>query len=144
MGISAASARSRDPQNQQDQEPVERVRYLLQEMGLTPDKQLRLHLREGLSALLQCLKDKYNAVMESIESGSLRITVRCSTLESLERLWNDCHSGGIDDMAEKCLITDEIKKELNVEDVKLKTKILEEDYLACKQSLMAISGMIEN
>lgn len=67
--------------------------------------------------------------------GSLRITVECHTLEILEGLWEDYCSGHLNAVAEEYLLTDDIKRRFHVESVKLKTRILEEDYLVCKHFL---------
>ena len=67
--------------------------------------------------------------------GSLRITVECPTLEILEGLWEDYCSGHLNAVAEEYLLTDDIKRRFHVESVKLKTRILEEDYLVCKHFL---------
>ncbi|XP_020628010.1 uncharacterized protein LOC110065241 isoform X2 [Orbicella faveolata] len=66
---------------------------------------------------------------------SLRIEVKCLTLESLERLWQDYRSGQLNRMAEELLVTDDIKRKFNVESITLKTTISEDDYLACKEYL---------
>ncbi len=62
--------------------------------------------------------------------NSLRIAVECHNLESLERLWEDYHSGRLNAIAEKRLV---IKSRFHVKSVNLTTTILEEDYLACKE-----------
>ena len=67
--------------------------------------------------------------------NSLRLAVKCNNLEGLERLWEDYHSGRLNEIAEKYLVTDEIKRRFHVESVNLATTILEEDYLACKEFL---------
>lgn len=66
---------------------------------------------------------------------SLRIAVKCLTVESLEHLWQDYHSGHLNRVAEELLVTDDIKKRYDVESIKLKTSISEADYLACKEYL---------
>nr|XP_058946237.1 uncharacterized protein LOC131774239 [Pocillopora verrucosa] len=71
--------------------------------------------------------------------NSLQFSVGCRDLESLELLWSDYRSGRLDWMAEKFLLTDDIKKRFHVESVTLETSILEEDYLACKEHLLNIS-----
>ena len=68
--------------------------------------------------------------------NSLRFSVECRDLESLECLWSDYRSGRLDWIAEKFLLTDDIKKRFHVESVTLETSILEEDYLACKKHLL--------
>ena len=66
---------------------------------------------------------------------SLRLAVKCSSLEGLERLWEDYRSGHLNEIAQKYLVTDEIKRRFHVESVSLATAIQEEDYLACKEFL---------
>ena len=73
-------------------------------------------------------------VTKAVE-GSLRITVVCPTLEILEGLWADYCSGHLNAVAEENLLTDDIKRRLQVKSVALKTIILEEDYLVCRQFL---------
>ena len=73
-------------------------------------------------------------VTKAVE-GSLRITVECSTLEILEGLWEDYCSGHLNAVAEENLLTDDIKRRLHVKSIALKTIVLEEDYLVCKQFL---------
>lgn len=74
---------------------------------------------------------------EGAQSGrSLNITVKCQTLEGLEKLWQDYSSGHLNSVAEELLVTDDIKKKLGVESIKLKTVITEESYLACKRYLL--------
>ena len=73
--------------------------------------------------------------------GCMKVTVKCRTLEILEHLWADCCSGHLNEVAEKCLITEKVKENLGMETIKLTTTILEEDYLACRSSLMQISSM---
>ena len=68
--------------------------------------------------------------------NSLRFSVECQDLESLERLWSDYRSGRLDRMAENCLLTDDIKKRFHVESVTLETSILEEDYLTHKEHFL--------
>ena len=72
--------------------------------------------------------------------GSLLITVECRTLEILERLWKDYCSGHLNEVAEKRLLTEDIKKRFDVESVKLETTISKDDYLACKLFLMDMSS----
>ena len=73
----------------------------------------------------------------SEDDSRMRIAVECSSVEILERLWNDYCSGYLNVVAEKCLVTDDIKERFQVERVNLQTTILEEDYLACKEFLLA-------
>ena len=72
--------------------------------------------------------------------GSLVIVLNCQRIESLEHLWNDFLSGHLDKVAERYLVTDEIKKRLNLETINLKTTIEKENYLNCRKALMDCSG----
>ena len=80
-------------------------------------------------------------VKQAIE-GSLRISVECPTLKILEQLWEDYCSGHLNAVAEECLLTEDIKRRFHVESVSLKTRILEEDYLACKEFLKGNSSQL--
>jgi len=61
--------------------------------------------------------------------------VKCNSLEGLESLWQDYRSGRINAIAEKYLVTDDIKRRFHLESVNLATAMREEDYLACKEFL---------
>ena len=74
--------------------------------------------------------------LQSVGIGSLEITFRCLSLESLESLWSDYQSGHLNDVAERYLVTDDIKKKLNLESIGLETTIEEENYLICKELLL--------
>ena len=89
-----------------------------------------------MSALIEHIQDAYNLALKSVGVGSLEITFQCTSLESLECLWSDYQSGHLNDIAERYLGTDDIKKKLNLENIRLETIIEEENYLICKRVLM--------
>ena len=95
---------------------------------------------EGLEDFYVHLRGHLSLVDVRFQKSSIKITVKCRTLKILERLWDDYCSGHLNAAAEKCLITEKVKDELGMETIKLATTILEEDYSACKLSLMEISG----
>ena len=97
---------------------------------------------EGLSAFFEHLKEVHSVSVKSVQKGSLIITVQCPTLESLELLWNDYRSGCLNDTAESYLVTDELKRKLGLDHVRLRITIQEENYLICKKALMEISGKL--
>ena len=66
--------------------------------------------------------------------------MKYNNLEGLERLWEDYRSGRLNAIAEKYLVTDEIKRRFHVESINLATTIQEEDYLACKEFLLSTPG----
>lgn len=88
------------------------------------------------TSFFQCLQKSYNLLVTKFGLGCLEVTVECVNLEGLERLWNDYQSGYLNDLAERCLVTDKLKKKLNVETVQLKTSIAEESYMCCKKALL--------
>ena len=95
---------------------------------------------ERVGAFFQHLKDHYKLGLVTIGKGSLEIIVHCPTLESLEHLWRDHLSGHLSDVAETYLVTDEIKRKLDVDTVRLKTTIAKENYLMCRNALVEMSG----
>ena len=97
-----------------------------------------------MSGLIEYIKKTHNVALESVGLGSLEITFRCTSLESLESLWSDYQSGHLNGISEIYLVTDDIKKKLNLESIKLKTVIEEENYQICKKILMEKSCEFES
>ncbi|CAH3148539.1 unnamed protein product [Porites lobata] len=91
---------------------------------------------EGMSGLIEHVQETYNLALKSVGVGSLEITFQCPSLESLEVLWSDYQSGDLNDVAERYLVTDDIKKKLNLKNLTLKTTIEDENYRICKMILM--------
>ena len=90
---------------------------------------------QALKSFTDVLIDSYKVSLVSVGKGSVIIIVECPTLKSLEHLWSDCLNGNLDKVAERYLVTDEIKKELNLETISMKITIEEENYLNCKKAL---------
>ena len=82
----------------------------------------------------------YRTALVSVKISSLVISVKCPTLESLERLWKDYQSGCLNDIAERFLVTDELKRKLGLDNIRLKTTIEEEKYLICKRGFLENAG----
>ena len=99
---------------------------------------------EGVSALIEHIHKTYDLALESVGIGSLEITFRCPTLESLEHLWSDYQAGYLNEIAMKYLVTNEIKEKLNLETVRLKTTIEDENYRNCRKILMEKSCKFES
>ena len=91
---------------------------------------------EGVSGLIEHIQETYNLALKSVGVGSLEITFQCPSLESLELLWNDYQSGHLNVVAERYLVTDDIKKKMDLKNVRLKTTIEDENYRICKNILM--------
>ncbi|XP_015754287.1 PREDICTED: uncharacterized protein LOC107333936 isoform X2 [Acropora digitifera] len=95
---------------------------------------------KGLGALAKFITETYKVFFKRADVGSLIIILNCQTFESLELLWNDSLSGHLDKVAERYLVTSEMKQRLNLETVNLKTTIAEENYLNCRKILTGCSG----
>ena len=130
--MQCATAKSRNSAKQDLPENRETVdRYI---------KQMVLNAKEKLVAFYRFLKWRLGLKNIIFEGKSIKINVTCHHLEILEGLWDDYRSGHLKAKAEEYLITEEVKEELGMEKITLKTTILEEDYSACKSFLMKISG----
>ena len=99
---------------------------------------------EGVSGLIEYIKGTHHMALKSVGIGSLEKTLRCPSLGSLESLWSDYQCGHLNDVAERYLVTHDIRKELNLERIRLKTIIAEENYRICKRILMAKSCEFES
>ncbi|PFX15535.1 D-inositol 3-phosphate glycosyltransferase, partial [Stylophora pistillata] len=76
--------------------------------------------------------EKMRVVITGVSVGSLVITVKCDSLTSLEELWENYSCGLLDKMVQDCFVTENILKELNLAELKLKTTMDIEEYNACK------------
>ena len=94
----------------------------------------------GVGAFLEFLEKAYNVSRVAVNEGSLIISLNCKTLRGLDQLWIDHLSGHLNKVAEWYLVTDEMKKKLNLRIINLKTTIEEENYLNCRKFLMEYSG----
>ncbi len=103
-------------------------------------KNNRMTPNAGLNNFFDWLVKAHNVIVQALGLGCLEITVQCPNLDSLESLWEDYCSGHISKVAERFLVTSEIKMKLGLETVTLTTTIKEDDYLACKKSLLENSG----
>ena len=65
--------------------------------------------------------------------GSLLITVKCDSLQILDRLWEDYLSGHLGEVVQRSFVTEELLAELNLAELKLKTTISEEEYEVCRK-----------
>ena len=98
-------------------------------------KYRRVSTQDGVSALCEHIQDAYNLALRSVGVGSLEIKFQCTSLESIESLWSDYQSGHLNDIAERYLVTDDVKEKLNLKNVRLETTIEEENYRICKEIL---------
>ena len=90
--------------------------------------------REDFDHFLQFM-EKMQLAITKVSFGSLLITVKCDSLQILERLWENYLSGHLGEVVQRCFVTEEILTELSLEELKLKTTISVEEYKACKKYL---------
>ena len=75
---------------------------------------------------------KMRVTIIGVSGGSLVITVKCESLMVLEELWTDYSSGHLGEVVQNCFVTEQILKELNLAELRLKTTMDIEEYNACK------------
>ena len=73
-----------------------------------------------------------SVIFTSASLGSLVISVKCESLQILEKLWTDYSSGHLGEMVQNCFVTEKILKEFNLTELKLKTTMDIEEYKARK------------
>ena len=108
------------------------IKYLKKVDPLTP---------EEFNGFVQYIERGLKARILDVTSGSLIVMVEFSSLEILERLWEDYSTGYLNEMAQKFLVTEELLKTFGLAKVKLTTTIKEEEYRACYKLLSKITGM---
>ena len=91
-------------------------------------------LKNLLNLLISYLEKKFGADV-SYRSGSLILTVSCSSLEVLEALWKEYRTGHLNKVVQEALVTAEVLEKVGLSDVQLRTFISEEDYLSYKDFL---------
>ena len=75
--------------------------------------------------------------------GSLIITLHCSSLQILEELWEDYCTGHLNQMAQQFLVTEDILEFFGLAEVKLTATLFEEEYRACREYFLRLSGKME-
>ena len=99
-----------------------------------------LSFKSSFNLLIEYLRIKLGVDVQDSRIGSLVITVSCSSVEVLERLWKDYTSGHLNDVVQETLVTGELLNKLCLSEVRLKTVISEKEYNACKEWFMRRSG----
>ena len=117
---------------------MEKILTPVVETYLECNKLSQGNLKEDLKSFTDHIENVYGVNLVTVGKGSVIIILDCPTLDSLEHLWNDYLAGHLDNLAERYLVTNELKKKLNLETVCLKTTMVEEDYLNCKEALMEL------
>ncbi len=122
-----------------EREEMEKLMNSWAEKGL---KEYLLSSHSELNEYFVYLRKALDIQLFGMKSDSLNLTVRCRSVTILERMWNEYCSGHLNTVAEECLDTDRVKKEAGVDTIKLKTTILEKDYMKCKKFLTELSGKL--
>ncbi|XP_067049423.1 uncharacterized protein [Acropora muricata] len=117
-----------DNLNEEQREVVEK------HLTLTVEDYVKFNSNPSIEAFAFHLFNVYESTLVTVGNGSVIIIVECPTLETLEHLWNDYLSGELDKVAERCFVTDKLKKKLNLETTCLKISIKEENYLNCRKA----------
>lgn len=91
-----------------------------------------LRIKSPVERLLEYLKGVLGVEVKDYREGSLVISVICSSLQALERLWDDYCSGHLSQVVQQLLVTPEVLKELGLSRLELRTKITVEEYKKCK------------
>ena len=125
--------------------PEKEKREVIEEI-LTKEVQdyLKFHDHSGdnhgraMKSFTEHLINVYCVHLVTVDVGSVIIILDCPTLDSLEHLWNDYLAGHLDEAAEQYLITNEMKKKLNLETICLKTTIEKENYFNYRKALMEL------
>ena len=116
------------PENEVSQPSVEEVLTVIADKYL---KATPLKNKDDLDSFLAYMKEM-RLTITGVRVGSLLITVKCDSLQILERLWKDYSSGHLGKVVQRCFVTEEILTELSLAELKLQTTISEEEYMACK------------
>ena len=94
----------------------------------------------GVRAFIEFLEKAYDVTGVALNKGSLIISLNCKMLKGLDQLGNDYLFGHLNKVTERYLLTDEIKTNLNLRKINLKTTIEVENYLNCRKVLLESSG----
>ena len=95
---------------------------------------------EELNGYLKYLKEVRKVLVLETHQGSLIVTVECRTLQILDELWEDCCTGRLNEVAQQCLVTEDILRAFGLIEVKLTTTIMEEEYRSCREYFLKCQG----
>lgn len=95
---------------------------------------------EELNGFIEYMEKVREVIIVDVKTGSLIITVECSSLQILDELWIDYKTGHLNEMAQKYLLTEDVRKACGLTELKLKTTIVEEEYRACREVFLTSLG----
>ena len=118
------------------------VEYIKQEIDIYQKSKIYSSMpkESAVDHLMKYIENAFSAKVMLVTIGSLVITLQCPTVESLEKLWNSYCSGYLNEIVERLLVTDDLRKKLGLDNVRLTTTIEEENYLICKRAFRETSG----
>jgi len=118
------------------------IEYLKQEIDTYQKSKIYASMSKEsmIDHLTKYIENAFSTKVMLVTIGSLVITLQCPTLESLEKLWNSYCSGHLNDIVEKLLVTDDLRRKLGLDNVRLYTTIEEENYLICRKAFRETSG----
>ena len=93
------------------------------------------------NGFVQHLEDVNQVPIVDVNPGSLVLTVRCSSLEILERLWQDYSSDHLGKVAQEFLVTERVLEDLGLVELKLKITIPEKDYWEVRWHFRKCAGI---
>ena len=95
---------------------------------------------EGFNCFLQYMEKVRQVIVVDVKTGSLIITVRCTSLLILDELWKDYCTGHLQEVAQRYLVTEDILNELGLDSVQLALTISEEEYKAYRKNFLKNEG----
>ena len=119
------------PEDEVSQPSVEETLCLIADKYL---KATPLRNKDDLNDFKAYMKEM-RLIITGVCIGCLLITVKCDSLQILEKLWEDYSRGHLGEVVQRCFVTEEILTELSLAELKLETTISEEEYKACKMFL---------
>ena len=93
------------------------------------------------NGFVQHLEDVNQVLIVNVNLGSLVLTVKCSSLEILERLWQDYSSGHLGKVAQEFLVNERVLEDLGLAELKLRIAISEKDYQEGRRHFSKCAGI---
>ena len=93
------------------------------------------------NGFVQHLEDVNQVLIVNVNLGSLVLTVKCSSLEILERLWQDYSSGHLGKVAQESLVNERVLEDLGLAELKLRIAISEKDYQEGRRHFAKCAGI---
>ena len=96
-------------------------------------KSIKPSTSEEFNAFIVYMEKVRQVIVVDKKSGSLKITLECTSLEILDEPWQDYCTGNLGKVVQAFLVTEDILKKLGLTEVKLTTTIEEEEYSSCRE-----------